>query len=87
MFRCMRTTIRINDHLLAEAKKRAADRGETLTALIEDSLRESLARPKAAHRPKPFRIKPFRGGGLQHGVDLDDSASLLDIMEGRNGAD
>jgi Bacterial antitoxin of type II TA system, VapB len=82
----MRTTIRINDRLLAEAKKIAAERGTTLTAVVEDSLRESLARSKTPHRHKPFRIKPFRGGGLQPGVDLDDSASLLDIMEGRSGS-
>jgi hypothetical protein len=83
----VRTTIRLDDQLLIEAKKRAADRGTTLTALIEDSLRESLARGKAPRRRKAFRIKPSGRGGLQPGVDLDDSASLLDRMEGLDGAD
>jgi len=83
----MRTTIRIDDELLAEAKKRAADRRTTLTALIEDSLRESLARRKPREPLKPFRIKAFGHGGLQPGVDLDDSAALLDRMEGLDGVD
>ena len=83
----MRTTIRIDGHLLAEAKKRAADRGMTLTGLIEDSLRESLARSKAKHPRKPFKIKAQGHGGLQPGVDLDDSAALLDRMDGLDGAD
>ena len=83
----MRTTIRINDQLLAEAKKRAADRRTTLTALIEDSLRESLARSSPPRAQKVFRIKPFGRGGLRPGVDLDDSASLLDRMEGLDGTD
>jgi len=83
----MRTTIRIDDHLLAEAKKRAADRGTTLAALIEDSLRESFARGKSGRPRKPFRIKTFGHGGLQPGVDLDDSAALLDRMDGLDGTD
>jgi hypothetical protein len=83
----MRTTIRIDDELLAEAKKRAADRRTTLTALIEDSLRESLARRKPPEIRKPFRIKAFGRRGLQPGVDLDDSAALLDRMEGLDGVD
>jgi len=37
-------TINLPDDLLAELKKRAAESGRTLTALIEDVLREALAR-------------------------------------------
>ncbi len=83
----MRTTIRINEHLLSEAKKRAAERGTTLTAVIEDSLRESFARRDPQQPRKLFRIKPFGRGGLRPGVDLDDTASLLDRMEGIDGVD
>jgi len=83
----MRTTIRLNDQLLAEVKKRAADRHTTLTAVIEDSLRESFARNKAAARRPRFSFPTFKGNGLQPGVDLDDSAALLDLMEDRNGID
>ena len=81
----MRTTIRLDDHLLAQAKSLAAARGTTLTALIEDSLREVLARREAPRRRSKFCFPTFKGGGLQPGVDLDDSAALLDFMEGLDG--
>jgi hypothetical protein len=77
----MRTTVRLDPHLLAEAKKAAADSGRTLTAVIEDALRESLNRRSAGPRRRKVKIPTFGGRGLQPGVDLDDSAGLLALME------
>ena len=76
----MRTTIRLDEHLLAEAKKQAVASGTTLTAVLEQALRESLARRKAHAKAKPVRLKTVKGGGVRAGVDLDDSAALLDLM-------
>ena len=76
----MRTTIRLDEHLLQAAKLHAAASGKTLTAVLEQALRESLARRSAATTPERLRLKTFRGGGVRAGVDLDDSASLLDLM-------
>ena len=76
----MRTTVRLDEHLLAQAKKHAAESGRTLTSVLEDALRESLSRRKPHAKAKPVRLKTVRGGGLRPGVDLDDSASLLDVM-------
>lgn len=77
----MRTTVRLDERLLAEAKKLAAESGRTLTAVLEDALREKLARRRAAARTKPVRLRIVKGGGVRPGVDLDGSASLLDLME------
>jgi hypothetical protein len=79
----MRTTIRLDDALLAEAKAAAAARGTTLTAVIEDALRESLARRHGTARKRQRVELPTSGEGskLMPGVDLDDSAALLDLME------
>lgn len=77
----MRTTIRLDDQLLADAKQLAARTGRTLTAVIEDALREALARSAQPTPPRRFKMPTFRGDGLQPGVDLDDSAALLDMME------
>jgi predicted nucleic acid-binding protein len=30
---------------------------------------------------EPYRVTPFRGEGLQPGVDLADSSSLADVMD------
>jgi hypothetical protein len=83
----MRTTVRLDDPLLAEAKKYAADCGKTLTAVIEDALRETLARRKHPVKRRKVRLPTFPGGRLRPGVDLDDTSALLDLMESRNVAD
>ena len=83
----MRTTIRLDDQLLTKAKKLAAERGTTLTTIIEDSLRLALARCEPSPHRSKFRFPTFKGGGLQPHVDLDDTAALLDRMEGRDGLD
>ncbi len=77
----MRTTITIDDHLLTEAKRRAAVRGQTLGELVEDHLREGFAR-SAPRRRAAARIPVYRGkGGLMPGVDITSNASLLEAME------
>lgn len=82
MLICMRTTIRIDDELLKEAKVAAASSGRTLTELIEDALREALARRQEAKtRKERVTLPTFKGRGVRRGVDLDDSASLLDLMD------
>ncbi len=78
----MRTTIRINDELLRQAKQQAARDGTTLTAIIEESLREKLSRDTQplTHRGNT-RLPTSGSGGLQPGIDLDDSAALLDMLD------
>ena len=76
----MRTTVRLDEHLLAEAKKHAVATGKTLTTVLEEALRESLARRTTRAKTNPVRLKTVKGGGVRAGVDLDDSASLLDLM-------
>jgi hypothetical protein len=83
----MRTTVRFDEQLIIQAKKLAAERGTTLTALLEDALRETLARRKPPQRRSKLRLTTFGRGGVQPHVDLDDTAALFDRMEGRDGAD
>lgn len=74
--------MRLPDDLMRQAKRLAADTDRTLTQLIEDALRTTLARrahPPARHR---YTLPTGGEGGLNPGVDLDDSAALLDLMEG-----
>ena len=78
----MRTTVKIDDHLLAEAKAQAAMSGRTLNEVVEDALRESLARRQRATHERPIDLPTFGGGRLQPDVDLDDTSALMDLMEG-----
>ena len=82
----MRTTVRLDEALLAEAKKYAAESGQTLTSLIEAALREVLARRRSTTKRGKVRLPTLPGGRLQPGVDLDDTSALLDLMEDRNGS-
>jgi len=84
MSRCMRTTVRLEDALLDQAKREARRRGLTLTALLEQGLRLVLARARPARRRPPVTLPVCQaGGGTCPGANLDDSAALLDLMEGR----
>ena len=81
----MRTTIRLDDQLLTEAKLLAAAKGRSLTSVIEDALREMLAHRKMSRQRAPIRLKTDSGNGLLPGIDLDNSAALLDVMEKNRG--
>ncbi|PVZ03937.1 ribbon-helix-helix protein, CopG family [Actinomycetospora cinnamomea] len=76
----MRTTISIDDHLLDQVRRRAAELGRTVSQVIEDSVRRELVRREDDEEP-PFRVRPFRGGKARPGVDLDDNAALLATMD------
>ena len=77
----MRTTIHLPDALLDQARRRALETGRTLTAVIEDALREALAGKRGGKRASPVRLTTFGRKGLRPVVDLDDGVPLLDVME------
>ncbi len=80
----MRTTVDLDEELLREVKRRAAESGRTMSETVQDLLRASLAMAHARQR-RPGRVKlvTFSGQpepGLQPGVDLSDNADLLEIL-------
>lgn len=79
-----RTTVRLEESLVAQAKREAERRGVTLTALLAEGLRLVLA-GGAAVPGRPRVVLPVSGalGGTWPGIDLDSNAALLDRMEGR----
>lgn len=79
----MRSTINIDDDLFARARALARQSGRTLTSVVEDALRERLARCRSPPRDDDaFHVHTFTGSGLRAGVDLDNSAALQDPMDG-----
>jgi len=76
----MRTTVRIKDDLLKQAKKRAADEGRTLTSLVEDGLALILAKPKANRRERVELPVSKATGGVLPGIDLNRSSDLEEAM-------
>ena len=82
----MRTTIRMDDDLLRRAKEHAARTGTTLTRVIEDAVRRLLARRRVNQVREPVRLPTFCGEGLQPGIDLDDTAALVELMDERDAS-
>lgn len=82
----IRTTLNIDDGLLAEYKRIAASTHRTLSYVIQDALRETLARRREAGARQPVRLPVIGGGGLRPGVDLDDNARLLELIESERDA-
>ena len=82
--RHMRTTVRLDDALLEQAQREARRRGQTFTALMTEGLRLILAKGTAAPKRHLVVLPTCKaGGGTLPGVDLNDSAALVDIMEER----
>jgi hypothetical protein len=63
-----------------EAKSRSAPRAAVRRRDRRRRLRSGFARAAEA-KQTPVELTTFGGGGLLPGVDLDDSAGLLDLME------
>jgi len=75
----MRTTLDLDDRVVLEAKKRALDRGETLTQFVEGAIRSQLAEPA---RKEPFRLKLLiKKGPVRKDVDWGDRDALYTLME------
>jgi hypothetical protein len=73
-----RTTLVIDEGLLRQIKRKAADEGRTFQAVANELLRQALAKPAA----KPYRLK-WKGwkAELSPGVDISDRNSLFDFMD------
>lgn len=76
----MRTTVNIDDDLLAFAKRRAAARGLTLGEFVEEAVRRELLSESAQRTP--ISLPVFRGGtGLRPGIDPSSNRSLYDALD------
>lgn len=76
----VRTTVNIDDALLAEAKIVAARTSRSLGSVVEDALREMLTRVAGETGTPEFRLPTHGSGGLRPGVDLDDKEALAELL-------
>jgi hypothetical protein len=77
----MKTTLDINDGLLARAKAQAARERSSLTRLIEDGLRLRLRNRRASAKNVPA-LAIFEGkGGLRSGLDATTNRALIDAAD------
>jgi hypothetical protein len=78
-----RTTIRLDDDLMRSAKRSAADRGITLTALIDEAIRERLARRDTAGVAGDWDLPTWGDGTgrVAPGVDFTSNESIQDFLD------
>jgi len=77
----MRTTLNIQDEALRLGKRVSRERGKSLGEVVSEALVAAYGQRPAGGRKKPFDPPVSGRGGLQHGVNLDDSSALADLME------
>lgn len=80
----MKTTLDLNDELLAEAKALAARQRTTLTRVVEEGLQLRLQRhaQPSKHKNARSHLRVFEGqGGLQPGVDPSSNKSALQAAD------
>jgi Arc/MetJ family transcription regulator len=75
----MKTTLNIDDSVMAELKREAARQGRTMSELVETALR-LLLRSRRRRGSVPALPK-FRSNGTL--VDIADRDALYQAMEGR----
>ena len=77
----MKTTLDIDDQLLAEAKALAAQQRTSLTRLIEEGLHLRLRARAATGRRTKLVLPLLKGrGGLVAGVDPLSNKAMLDAL-------
>lgn len=82
----MKTTIDIADAILHETKAVALRDRVTIRALVEEGLREVLARRRTRRARFRLRDASFKGKGLQPGVALSEWTAIAStIYSGRGG--
>lgn len=79
MLICMRTTLNLPDALVEAAKRRATDRGTTLTSLIEEGLRRVLAEDPTS---EPHDLTVFAAESpVRMLIDPADKAALSEVLD------
>lgn len=66
----MRTTLTIDDDVLAAAKAIAQHQGKTIGDVVSELVRNSLTRPAATTMRNGFQVLPARSGGVPATLEL-----------------
>jgi plasmid stability protein len=75
----MRTTIKMDDEVFRAYKQRAAARGTTFAAEVEDALRADLQSRRALEDEAPFEVLVFAGDGARALIDINDNRALQEL--------
>ncbi len=75
----MKTTLNIDDTVMARLKREAVRQGRTMSELVETALRQLFQTQRGRRKLPP--LPTFKSGGYL--VDIADREALYQAMEGR----
>ncbi|GBE48705.1 antitoxin VapB33 [bacterium BMS3Bbin12] len=76
----MRTTLTIDDQIIAALKETARRSGKPFKQVANEALRAGL-RELARPTPRPYRLQPADMGQARFGIDLDKALHLAAALE------
>ena len=78
MIGIMRTTVTLNDRLMAQLKRRAAEQGTSVSKLVEQAVRLFVRTPRAPAASPRFELVTFGKGGRFSRHNIDKTSALLE---------
>ena len=74
----MRTTISLDDSLIVQLKRRAAEQGTSVSKLVEQAVRLFVRSPRTPTAPLAFELVTFGKDGRFSRHNIDKTSALLD---------
>lgn len=77
----MRTTLTLEDSIMAELKRRAHESGRSFKDVVNEVLRAGLEQGGGPPAGRPYSVPTARMGAPGAGIDLDKAVSLAGALE------
>jgi hypothetical protein len=74
----MRTTITLDDRLMAQLKRRAAAEGTSVSKLVEQAVRLFVRTPRAPAGTPDFELVTFGSGGRFSRHNIEKASALIE---------
>lgn len=73
----MRTTVTLDERLMAQLKRRAAEQGTSVSKLVEQAVRLLVRTPRAPVESQAFELVTFGAGGRFSQRNIDKTSALI----------
>ncbi|MBK5216112.1 MAG: hypothetical protein JJE02_00890 [Propionibacteriales bacterium] len=77
----MRTTVNIDEQLLAETKLIAARTHRTIGSVLEDALRKLINEQTSRASNESYTLPDYSRGSLRPGVDLENKDQIEELLD------
>jgi hypothetical protein len=74
----MRTTITLEERLMAQLKRRAAEQGTSVSKLVEQAVRLLMRTPRVSAESPTFKLVTFGAGGRFSRLNIDKTSALIE---------